>query len=131
MASALSSVNMKRIYFFYILIILGVSCNSAPDLKSHGVILSEVDSIPTIDTSNNIVRPVTLAARRYHLTNKSIDHSINFICKAYLKGDSDVISEETEKHVVAPQETIDLKNDRSSNSRVIKFEIIEAHAVNK
>jgi hypothetical protein len=95
---------------------LGISCNSAPDLKNHGVISSEIDSIPTIDTSNNIVRPVTLAARLYHLTNKSTDHSINFVCKAYLKGNGDVILEETEKHVVAPQETINLKIDSNSNS---------------
>lgn len=121
---------MKRLYLC-ILIVSVISCKSAPSLKSYGVISSEVDSIPTIDTSNHIVRPVILAARRYHLTNKSTDHSINFVCKAYLKGDGDLISEETEKHVVAPQETIDLKNDSSSNSRLIKFEIIEAHTVNE
>jgi hypothetical protein len=90
---------------------LGVSCNSAPDLKSYGVISSEIGSIPTIDTSNNIVRPVTLIARLYHLTNKSTDHNIDFICKAYLKGNGDVISEKTEKHIVAPQETINLNID--------------------
>jgi hypothetical protein len=131
MASAPFSVKMKHIYLFYILIVIDISCNSAPDLKNYGVISSEINEIPTIDTSNNIVRPVTLTARLYHLTNKSTNHHIDFICKAYLKGDGNVLLEKTEKHTVAPQETINLDVDSSSNSRVLKFEIVEAYTVNE
>jgi hypothetical protein len=131
MASKPFSVKMKHFYSFYLLIVMGISCNSALDLKNHGVISSEIDSIPTIDTNNNIVRPVTLAARLYHLTNKSTNHHIDFVCKAYLKGNGDVILEKTERHVVAPQETINLDLDSNSNNRVLKFEIVEAHTVNE
>ena len=131
MASVPFSVKMKHIYLFYISIVIGVSCNSAPSPKNYGVISSEINEIPTIDTSNNIVRPVTLIARLYHLTNKSTNHHIDFICKAYLKGDGNVLFEKTEKHTVAPQETINLDVDSSSNSRVLKFEIVEAHRVNE
>jgi len=122
---------MKHFYFFYILIVIGISCNSAPDLKNYGVLSSEIVENPTIDTSNNIVQPVTLKERLYHLTNKSTNHSIDFVCKAYLKGDGDVLLEKIEKHIVAPQETINLNIDSTSNSRVLKFEIIEAHTVNE
>jgi hypothetical protein len=93
MASAPSSVKMTHIYLFYILIVIGISCNSEPSPKNYGVISSEIVENPTIDTSNNIVRPITLKERLYHLTNKSTNHSIDFVCKAYLKGDSDVLSE--------------------------------------
>jgi hypothetical protein len=86
---------------------------------------------PTIDTSNNIVRPVTLKERLYHLTNKSTNHNIDFVCKAYLKGNGDVLLEKTERHIVAPQETINLNVDSNSNDRVLKFEIVEAHTVNE
>ena len=129
--SAPSSVKMKHFYFFYILVVIGISCNSAPDLKNYGVLSSEMVENPTIDTSNNIVRPVTLKERLYHLTNKSTNHHIDFICKAYLKGDGNVLLEKTEKHTVAPQETINLDVDSSSNSRVLKFEIVEAYTVNE
>jgi hypothetical protein len=131
MASESSSVKMKHIYLFYILTVIGISCNSAPDLKNYGVISSEINAIPTIDTSNNTVRPVTLIARLYHLTNKSTNHNIDFVCKAYLKGDGDVLLEKTEKHTVAPQKTINLDIDSSSNSRVLKFEIFEAYTANE
>ncbi|MGY4536098.1 hypothetical protein ACVW0P_000492 [Mucilaginibacter sp. UYNi724] len=119
---------MRRSYLC-ILIAIVLSCKSAPDLKNYGVISSEVDSIPTIDTSNNIVRPVTLASRNYHLTNKSADRNISFVCKAYLKGDNKVISEKTEKHVVAAQKTIDLNIDSDINYKVVKYEIVNASTV--
>jgi hypothetical protein len=122
---------MKHIYLFYILTVIGISCNSAPDLKNYGVISSEIVENPAIDTSNNIVRPVTLIARLYHLTNKSTNHNIDFVCKAYLKGNGHALLEKTEKHVVAPQETINLDVDSSFNSRLLKFEIAEAYTVNK
>jgi hypothetical protein len=129
--SALSSVKMKHFYLFYILIVIGISCNSAPDFKNYGVLSSEMVENPTIDTSNNIVRPVTLKERLYHLTNKSTNHNIDFVCKAYLKGNGDVLLEKTERHIVAPQETINLNVDSNSNDRVLKFEIVEAHTVNE
>jgi hypothetical protein len=128
--SALSSVKMKHFYLFYILIVIGISCNSAPDFKNYGVLSSEMVENPTIDTSNNIVRPVTLKERLYHLTNKSTNHNIDFVCKAYLKGNGDVLLEKTERHIVVPQETINLNVDSNSNDRVLKFEIVEAHTVN-
>jgi hypothetical protein len=106
-----------------------MSCKSAPDLKSYGVISSEVDSIPTIDTSNNVVRPVTLAVRQYHLTNNSVNHNINFTCKVYLKSDGKVQSEKTEEHIVLPKETIKLNIDSDDYYNVVKYEIAKASTV--
>lgn len=124
------SFKIKQLYLC-IFIATCASCNQTSSFKDYGVISSETDSIPTIDTSNNDIRPVILVGRLYHLTNKSTDHSINFVCKAYVKGDDDVISEKTEKHILAPQETINLEIDSNNNQKVLKYEIFSAATVNK
>ncbi|RYU86215.1 hypothetical protein EWM62_18590 [Mucilaginibacter terrigena] len=125
---------MRRFYLC-ILIAIVISCKSAPDFKDYGVISIEVDSIPGLDTSNNVVRPLG-EIRRYYLTNKSTKDTINFICKAYLKADNQALSEKIVKHTVAPQETIwlDIYNsgiDSNEDQKLINYKIISANLVNK
>jgi len=69
--------------------------------------------------------------RLYHLTNKSTNHKIDFVCKAYLKDEGGVLSEKAEKHIVAPQETINLDIDSNNNQKLLKYEIVSAAIVNK
>ncbi len=129
---------MRKSYL-YILIAIVVSCKSAPDLKSYGVIASTVGEIPTIDTSNCVVKPVTYQVAGYTLNNKSTNQKINFVCKAYFNILSScpqnwsnidtLLLEHTEKHVVAPKGEIKLDMDSTSNYRIIKYEVIEATSV--
>jgi hypothetical protein len=125
-----SSFKINQLYFCF-LIASCVSCNQTSSFKDYGVISSEIGYVPTIDTTNNSVRPVTLISRLYQLTNKSTDHKIDFVCKASLKYKGGVLSEKREEHIVAPQETINLNIDSNNNRKVFKYEIVSAGIVNE
>jgi hypothetical protein len=130
-----------RLLYLFVLITIVVSCKSATSPKTYGLINRNILEIPTIDTSNHIVRPITDTIRQYILSNQSTDKKINFVCKVSFKdlsecwvslqGNHDIIVEHTEKHVVAPQGEVKLDIDSNSEYRVLKYEIIEANIINK
>jgi hypothetical protein len=129
---------MRRLYICYLLIAVCFSCNKASPAKDYGIISSELFEIPAIDTTNHVVQPIDYETRSYSISNKSTDHKINFICKAYLKGHfycevslsgNKSILEHTEKHTVAPKETIKLDIDSNRNYEVLKYEIVSASTI--